>query len=35
MYVDSCCHYTKAGEDILANFVADQIVRALAKPGTN
>ncbi len=32
MYVDSCCHYTKAGEDILADFVADQVVKAVTKP---
>ena len=32
MYVDSCCHYTRAGEDILADFVADQVVKAVAKP---
>ena len=31
MYVDNCCHYSKAGETILANFVADQVVQALAK----
>ena len=31
MYVDSCCHYSKAGENILAGFVADQVVKALAK----
>ena len=28
MYVDNCCHYTRAGEDLLANFVADQVVSA-------
>ncbi len=32
MYVDSCCHYTRAGEDILADFVADQVVKAITKP---
>ncbi|MFB9265943.1 hypothetical protein ACFFWD_22765 [Bradyrhizobium erythrophlei] len=26
MYVDNCCHYTRAGETILARFVAGQIV---------
>ena len=31
MYVDNCCHYSKAGENILANFVADRVVQALAK----
>jgi hypothetical protein len=31
MYVDNCCHYSTAGESILANFVADQVVQALAK----
>ena len=35
MYVDNCCHYTNAGETILANFVADQVVKALAKTSTD
>jgi hypothetical protein len=35
MYVDNCCHYSKAGENILANFVADHVVRALAKASSN
>ena len=35
MYVDSCCHYTKAGENILAGFVADQVVKALSKASSD
>lgn len=31
MYFDNCCHYSTAGETILANFVADQVVRRLAE----
>lgn len=31
MYVDNCCHYTKAGETILADFMAERVVQALAK----
>ncbi len=30
MYVDNCCHYSKTGENILAGFVADQVVKALS-----
>ena len=32
MYVDNCCHYSKAGETILADFVAKAVVRSLQKP---
>jgi len=31
MYFDNCCHYSTAGETILANFVADQVVRSLSQ----
>jgi hypothetical protein len=31
MYFDNCCHYSTAGETILANFVADQVVRSLSE----
>lgn len=28
LYVDDCCHYNKAGEDILVNFIGEHIVKS-------
>lgn len=29
VYVDSCCHYNRAGNELLARFIAGQIVKSL------
>jgi len=29
VFVDSCCHYTDLGNEILADFIADQIIAML------
>src|ERR1051325_5127766 len=29
VYVDSCCHYNRTGNDVFARFVANQIVESL------
>jgi hypothetical protein len=29
VYVDSCCHYNRAGNEVFARFVAGQIVKSL------
>jgi len=35
VYVDNCCHYNKAGNEVFAKFVADQIVKYLkTEPAT-
>ncbi|MFM6193075.1 MAG: hypothetical protein ACKPEN_00285 [Planktothrix sp.] len=34
VYIDNCCHYTKPGETILSNFVADSIVNVLKNKPT-
>ncbi|MCC3404350.1 MAG: hypothetical protein JGK17_01810 [Microcoleus sp. PH2017_10_PVI_O_A] len=31
VYVDSCCHYNKTGEEIFSNYVGSSIVEALRK----
>jgi hypothetical protein len=34
VYVDACCHYNQAGNDVFAKFVAEQIVSSLqTQPG--
>ncbi|MGB3508765.1 MAG: hypothetical protein WBA93_05890 [Microcoleaceae cyanobacterium] len=35
VYIDSCCHYTEAGEQILSDFIADSIVGVLTKTQIN
>ncbi len=31
VYIDSCCHYTEVGENILSEFVANSIFNFLGK----